>query len=75
MKKYWIAEWALWWYIGKVNKKGNERLDKEPLSDNDIMQLFTAMWRYIAKVQKTAENDFTVLSTDGKELIWFKVYK
>lgn len=74
MKKYWIAEWITWRWIWKLNKKWNERLDKESLSDNDIMQLFEIMWRYIANKCETPEWHFTVIKTKwGKETIWFKI--
>ena len=73
MKKYWIWQWISSWFIWKLNKKWDQRLDKEELSDNEIMSLFESMWRYIK--QKTWGNWNTiVIKSWGKEIISFKVY-
>lgn len=75
MKKFWIWQGISGRYIGKVNKKWNQRLDKEELSDNDVMQLMEAMARYIAKKTNTPTWEFTVIKTVWwKQTMWYKLY-
>lgn len=75
MKKYWIAQWVSWRYIGKLNKKWNMRLDKEPLLYNDVMQLFEAMGKYIANFCSTKVWDETTIKSNGKKIISFTFHE